>query len=47
MLKKSRNSGQEYVSANEKATAAKIMKLSCSEKCRLKCANKITTDEFT
>lgn len=43
--KKRRNTGQEYVSTKGKNVAAKKMKDSCSEKCRLKCRSKITEEE--
>jgi len=45
--KQLKNSGKEYVSANDKVKAAKIMKMPCNEKCRLKCADKLKIDERT
>ncbi|KAE9542488.1 hypothetical protein AGLY_003349 [Aphis glycines] len=46
--KQLRNSGKEYnIGSNEKVIAAKIMKMPCNDKCRLKCAIKISADERT
>jgi len=43
--KQLKNSGKEYVGANDKVKAAKIMKMPCNEKCRLKCTNKLKIDD--
>lgn len=45
--KQLKNSGKQYVGANDKVKAAKKIGLPCNEKCRLKCANKIKVDERT
>lgn len=43
--KRQRNSGKEYISRTGKTVAEKSIKLPCTEKCRLKCRNKITEDQ--
>lgn len=45
--KQLQHSGKEYIGANDKVKAAKIMKMLCYEKCRLKCADKLKFDEHT
>ncbi|CAK1602117.1 unnamed protein product [Parnassius mnemosyne] len=43
--KRQRNSGEQYVSRTGKTVAAKSIKPPCTEKCRLKCRNKITEEQ--
>lgn len=43
--KRQRNSGKQYISRTGKTVAEKSIKLPCTEKCRLKCRNKITEEQ--